>query len=92
MSRQWCTVKIAKRRVERRVAERQRLRVGPDDGGRVRRTLGDHRGRRLDRDDLALRRLVASRAGADVDDPAGIAERGVHLCRDARVRATRCAV
>ena len=43
--------------------------------------------RRLDRDDVAVPRLVGAGARADVDDGPRVAERGVHAGGDARVGA-----
>jgi hypothetical protein len=54
------------RRAERRVAERQVGRGGPDDGGGAGTSLPQHRDRRLDGDDRAVDRLVRSAPGADV--------------------------
>jgi hypothetical protein len=73
------------RRVEGAVLERQRLGPGLDRGRRVRRALGDHHRRRLDRRDLAVGRLVAAGASADVDDRARVAERLPDRRREARV-------
>ena len=81
---------VAERRhrgVERAVGERQRLRRRAHHGGGARRALGDHHLRRLDRDDLAVARLVGARPGADVEDRPRVAERGVDRGGDPRVLA-----
>ncbi len=80
------------RGVERRVGERQRLGVRTHDGRATRRTLPDHRGRRFDRDHRAVVGLVVAGARADVDDRGGVAEPGVDLGLDPRIRPARLRV
>ncbi len=84
-SLQWCTVStaIAASKVPSASGRLSALacRHGADPGGRC----ADHHRRRLDRHDLAAGGLVRARAGADVDDRRGVAERPVDLRLDARV-------
>jgi hypothetical protein len=71
--------------VERRVAHGQGGARGLDDRRGVGRPLADHGARRLDGDDAAIARLVGTGAGADVEDRARRAERGVDVRGDARI-------
>ena len=75
------------RRVEAVVVEREPLGRRVDRGGQVPRALCAHRGRGLDRGDVAVRGLVRAGARADVDDAPRVAERGVHVRGDARIGA-----
>ena len=80
------------RRVDGLVVQRQPLGDGVDGRRQVRGALRAHRGRGLDRDDMAVRRLVRAGARADVQDGAGVAERGVHPGGDARIGAALAAI
>ena len=82
----------AHRRIDALVAERQRLGDAFHGRARPRRPLGDHHRRGLDRDDVAVGRLVGPGAGADVDDAAGVAERGPDRRLDAWVGTAEVAV
>ncbi len=73
--------------VEGAVGHRQRLRDRPHRGGRRPGPVGEHDARRLDRDDAAGDRLVGAGAGPDVQDRAGVAERGVQARREPRLGA-----
>ena len=76
------------RRVEGADGEGQLLGDTTNDGARAPRPLGDHDRRRLDRDHVPVERFVRARAGSDVDDPVGVAQGGVDLPSDTRIRAT----
>jgi len=73
------------RGVERAVGERQRLGGRLHGGRRADRALGEHHRRRLDGDDVAVARLIAAGARADVDDGASVAEGGMDRSRKSRV-------
>jgi hypothetical protein len=78
--------------VEGTVAKRQRFSTRLDCGGRIGRALGDHLGRGLDRGHIPGGRLVGAGSGADVEDGAGVAERGIDPRCDSRVGAPISAV
>jgi hypothetical protein len=72
-------------RVEAVVGEGQVLRHCVHGRGQVRGPLGAHRGRRLDRGDLPVGRLVGPGARADVDNRPRVAQRRVHVGGEPRV-------
>ena len=77
------------RRVDAVVAQRQIVRARADRRRALRRALGGHDVARLDRDDVAVARLVGARARADVHDAARVAERRLEPPGDPRVLAPR---
>jgi hypothetical protein len=69
------------------VVEGERVGGGIDRRGQGRIAAGAHLGRGLDRDDVAVGRLVGAGPGADVEDRARVAERGDQLRGDPGVGA-----
>ena len=66
---QWCSVSTAIAASKAASSNGSASAARLDGGAALRRPLGDHHRRRLDRRHLAVRRLVAAGPRADVDDP-----------------------